>query len=252
MNPLISVITVSYNSVKTIEQTILSVIHQTYNNVEYIIIDGGSQDGTIDIIKKYQDKISYWKSEPDKGIYDAMNKGIQYAKGDYIGIINSDDWYELNAIEKIVSKLEDDPVVVFGNMVYEKKKSELVKPSKDLSLLREQMTIFHPSTFVKSDAYKKYGKFNVEYRISADWDMMLRLYEKNCHFCYCDELISHFRVDGISSNFDIRQIKERVKLRISHGNSSFLLIVKDVLIYILIKMRLLPLLLKMKNTKLSK
>mgnify|MGYP001033420933 FL=1 len=99
---LISVVTVSYNAVLTIEQTILSVINQTYPNVEYIIIDGGSTDGTVDIIKKYADKIAYWVSEPDKGIYDAMNKGGLKATGDFIQFLNAGDWFENeHVIEKI-------------------------------------------------------------------------------------------------------------------------------------------------------
>lgn len=247
MQPLISIITVSYNSVKTIEQTILSVVHQTYNNIEYIIIDGGSQDGTLEIIEKYQDKISFWISEPDKGVYDAMNKGISYAKGDYIGIINSDDWYELDAIEKIVSIIKEDYIVIYGDMMYEKSKSELVKPSKDLSLLEKQMIICHPSVFVKSEAYKKYGNFDITYKISADWDMMLRLYEKECLFYYCDDLISHFRTNGISSNFNMRQIKERTKIRKSHGNFSILLLMKDILIFLFFKINLFDFLLKIKK-----
>ena len=104
-NPLISVVTVSYNAVSTIEQTILSVINQTYPHIEYIIIDGGSTYGTVDIIKKYADKIAYWVSEPDKGIYDAMNKGIKVATGEWINFMNSGDClYRNDTIEKILNK----------------------------------------------------------------------------------------------------------------------------------------------------
>ena len=115
--PLISIITVSYNAVKTIEDTILSVINQTYPNIEYIIIDGGSTDGTLDIIKKYQDKITYWVSEPDKGIYDAMNKGIAKANGELIGIINADDWYELDAVQNVVLEFNNTrPAIYHGGL----------------------------------------------------------------------------------------------------------------------------------------
>lgn len=100
-NLKISIITVSYNAAKTIEQTIQSVVNQTYDNIEYIIIDGGSTDGTVDIIKKYEDKIAYWVSEPDKGIYDAMNKGILKASGEYIYFLGADDWlYNESVMER--------------------------------------------------------------------------------------------------------------------------------------------------------
>ncbi len=97
-NPLVTIVTVSYNVVSTIERTILSVVNQTYSNIEYIIIDGGSTDGTVDIIKKYMDKIAYWVSEPDKGIYDAMNKGILMAKGQWINFMNSGDYLYSNDV----------------------------------------------------------------------------------------------------------------------------------------------------------
>ena len=115
---LISIVTVSYNAVLTIEQTILSVINQTYPNVEYIIIDGGSTDGTVDIIKKYADKIAYWVSEPDKGIYDAMNKGGLKATGDFIQFLNAGDWFENEyVIEKIFKDWYKRVDVIYGDMI---------------------------------------------------------------------------------------------------------------------------------------
>ena len=115
-NSLISVITVSYNAVSTIEQTILSVINQTYSNIEYIIIDGGSTDGTIDIIRRYEDKIAYWVSEPDRGIYDAMNKGASKANGEYIAFLNSDDWYELDAVS-IIAQFADGKTDLISGII---------------------------------------------------------------------------------------------------------------------------------------
>ena len=115
---LISIVTVSYNAVLTIEQTILSVINQTYPNVEYIIIDGGSTDGTVDIIKKYANKIAYWVSEPDKGIYDAMNKGGLKATGDFIQFLNAGDWFENEyVIEKIFKDWYKRVDVIYGDMI---------------------------------------------------------------------------------------------------------------------------------------
>ena len=115
---LISIVTVSYNAVLTIEQTILSVINQTYPNVEYIIIDGGSTDGTVDIIKKYANKIAYWVSEPDKGIYDAMNKGGIRATGTFIQFHNAGDWLENEyVVEKIFKKNPKNVDVIYGDMI---------------------------------------------------------------------------------------------------------------------------------------
>ncbi len=116
--PLISVVTVAYNAVATIEQTILSVINQTYPNIEYIIIDGGSTDGTVNIIKKYMDHIAYWVSEPDKGIYDAMNKGGIRATGTFIQFLNAGDWLENEyVVEKIFKKNPKNVDVIYGDMI---------------------------------------------------------------------------------------------------------------------------------------
>lgn len=114
-NPLISVVTVSYNAVSTIEQTIISVLNQMYFNIEYIIIDGGSTDGTVDIIKRYDDKIAYWQSEPDRGIYDAMNKGILQAKGEWIYFIGASDLLLKNSFQTIFSE-KIDAEVIYGDI----------------------------------------------------------------------------------------------------------------------------------------
>ena len=134
LNIKISIITVSYNAVKTIEETINSVLNQSYSNIEYIIIDGGSRDGTVDIIKKYQDKINVWISEPDKGIYDAMNKGIKLAKGDWIGIINSDDCYCIDAFDTILNTISKNPnaELIFGNLNIIDKKMKLRMTNKNI------------------------------------------------------------------------------------------------------------------------
>ncbi len=115
--PKVSIITVVYNGIAHLEQTIQSVLNQTYDNVEYIIIDGGSTDGTVELIKKYEESIAYWVSESDGGIYDAMNKGISNATGEIVGLINADDWYETGTIEKVVETFQNSEVdVVHGSM----------------------------------------------------------------------------------------------------------------------------------------
>ena len=131
---LISIVTVSYNAVLTIEQTILSVINQTYPNVEYIIIDGGSTDGTVDIIKKYANKIAYWVSEPDKGIYDAMNKGGLKATGDFIQFLNAGDWFENeHVIEKIFKDWYKRVDVIYGDMIIRRSDGVYYAKAQDLS-----------------------------------------------------------------------------------------------------------------------
>ena len=146
---LISIVTVSYNAVLTIEQTILSVINQTYPNVEYIIIDGGSTDGTVDIIKKYANKIAYWVSEPDKGIYDAMNKGGLKATGDFIQFLNAGDWFENEyVIEKIFKDWYKRVDVIYGDMIIRRSDGVYYAKAQDLSHFENDFPLFHPSTFI--------------------------------------------------------------------------------------------------------
>ncbi|HLP04518.1 MAG TPA: glycosyltransferase family 2 protein [Paludibacter sp.] len=212
--PLVSIITVCYNSAKTIEQTILSVVHQTYSNIEYIIIDGGSTDGTLDIIEKYSDRIAYFITEPDNGIYDAMNKGVRAANGEMIGIINSDDWYELSAIEKIVdiySKNRMVDVIHGGIRMYDNEKylTTYCPKIKQLNLCM----IPHPACFVTKAAYTKYGNYNLKYKIAADYELMARIYSSNGSFVFCNKILANLRMGGTSDLHKTQGGKESEEIK---------------------------------------
>jgi putative glycosyltransferase len=182
---LVSIITVCYNSAVTIDRTIKSVLAQNYDNIEYIIIDGASQDNTLERIENYQGKfIDKFNreirivSEPDKGIYDAMNKGIQLAQGDFIGILNSDDAYMPEAVSKIISCATDDKLqVCYGGIrIFQKDILESIVFLSHLFL--EERMIAHPACFVTKKVYEKYGNFSTKYKSSSDYEFMLRISQK--------------------------------------------------------------------------
>ncbi len=197
----VSIITVSFNSDKTIEQTIQSVIGQTYSNIEYIIVDGGSTDGTMGIVKKYQDNIEYVVSEPDNGIYDAMNKGLKIATGDIIGIINSDDWYDIQTVQKAVScfqKYNSD--ILYGDCIYVYENGNHLRNLKyPLESLWYLMVTPHPTVFVRKEIYQKYGVFDENYRMAADYELMLRFYSAGVSFHYLEYDMAYFRSGGAST-----------------------------------------------------
>jgi glycosyltransferase involved in cell wall biosynthesis len=198
---LISIVTVSYNAVLTIEQTILSVINQTYPNVEYIIIDGGSTDGTVDIIKKYADKIAYWVSEPDKGIYDAMNKGGLKATGDFIQFLNAGDWFENEyVIEKIFKDWYKRVDVIYGDMIIRRSDGVYYAKAQDLSHFENDFPLFHPSTFIARSVFVSH-LFDVSYRISADFKLLRDVYYEHGKFLYLPFVFTNFyRVIIIGGN----------------------------------------------------
>ncbi len=170
---LVSIITVSYNAAATIEETILSVINQDYDNIEYIIIDGGSTDGTLDIIRKYEDKIAYCVSEKDYGLYHAMNKGIEYANGEIIGMINADDYYYDGAVSKMVHAFKDKTLnqyVFFGDMQY----GNILVPGWRPKAIKRSAFGTHPSMFVPRAVYAAVGVYKLQYKILSDYDFMYR------------------------------------------------------------------------------
>jgi glycosyltransferase len=204
----ISIITVVYNNEKTINEAINSVLNQNYDNIEYIIIDGGSKDNTIAEITKYKDRLGYFVSEKDNGLYDAMNKGIREATGDIIGILNSDDLYQdINVISDVMRHFADEKLdILYGDLVYVKNDdvSSVVRNWKSKSYYKDFFENAnvppHPSLFLRKRVYQEAGLFNLDYKIAADYELMLRIF-KNYTFKskYINRLIVRMRLGGASN-----------------------------------------------------
>ncbi|WP_269241733.1 glycosyltransferase family 2 protein [Flavobacterium limnophilum] len=209
--PLISIITVSYNAVSSIEETILSVINQDFADYEYIIIDGGSTDGTVDIIKKYQDKITLWISEPDKGIYDAMNKGINVAKGEWCYFMNAGDYfYDLKLLANVNEKLkETEYSVVVGKVALYDKSSNVSKyfpefkndiiDYKPRYLFNSHLC--HQALLVRTLTYRSVGCFNLDYKFFSDFNTVYTIIANEKRFEKIDLVIAKYNLDGVSANY---------------------------------------------------
>jgi len=220
MTHTISIITATFNSVNVLSDALNSLLNQTYANYECIIIDGGSTDGTIEIIKAYeplfQRKLK-WISEPDNGIYDAWNKGLKMAKGDIVGILNSDDIYLENALSIINETFVNNNIeIAFGDIVLQKATfGEIfeieVKSNINLNGLIKGMSIMHPSVFVKKTWYEKEGKFDTSYRISSDYEFVLRSYLHGASFVYYNKVSTIMRTGGASDS--LHRICETFKIR---------------------------------------
>jgi len=212
----VSIITVVLNNKDTIEDCMLSVFNQSYPDIEYIVIDGGSVDGTLDIIKKYEAKISKFVSEPDRGIYDAMNKGISLATGDIVGILNSDDFYINNDVISLIIKefIEKNVDSVFADLVYVKRNdsNKMVRYYDSSKFTKERLRFglmpAHPTLFVKRRIYHDFGLFKEEYKISGDFELIARIFGKgSISYSYINKPIIKMRTGGVSSS-----IKNKIKL----------------------------------------
>lgn len=204
--PKISIVTISYNAKADIEKTILSVINQSYPEIEYIIIDGGSKDGTIDLIKKYEGRLYYWISEPDKGRYDAMNKGILRATGEWILFMNSGDtFHDHKVIKDIFSNVFSPNIgVVWGETDFYDRGKFVSKSTKkpfykSLMPYHTGMGITHQSMFIRTCLAKKL-KFDLKYKIAADFGMAYKIYKLGFQFKHMPRTISNYDINGISSD----------------------------------------------------
>ncbi|WP_455674551.1 glycosyltransferase family 2 protein [Phocaeicola sp.] len=206
----ISLVTVTYNSTATLRDTIESVLSQTYSDIEYILVDGLSEDHTVELIKEYEPKFygrMRWISEKDKGLYDAMNKGFKMANGDVLGIINSDDLLaEPSAIEKVMNMFKENPQAdaVYANLYYvaQNDTSKIVRHwiSGKQRSFKYGWHPAHPTFYVKKEVYQKCGLFDLEFKFAADFELMLRLIEKyRINLCYLSDPLVRMRLGGTTS-----------------------------------------------------
>jgi glycosyltransferase involved in cell wall biosynthesis len=219
----ISIITATYNSASTIRDTLESVNAQTYPDIEHIIVDGASKDNTLDLVKKYGKRVSLIISEPDKGIYDAMNKGIKAATGDVIGILNSDDFFTSDdVISAIVFAFENNDIdAVYGDVHYVNPEnlnkcvryysSAVFKPS----LFKFGLMPAHPSFYVKRSCYEKYGVYSLDYQIASDFDLLIRfLYTHKIKYRYLKKDFVTMRIGGESTkNLNNRMLLNKEDLK---------------------------------------
>lgn len=198
----VSVITVCYNAIQGIEKTITSVLSQSYPEIEYIVIDGGSKDGTVDVIRKYADRIDYFVSEPDGGIYDAMNKGVSAATGEWVTFLNAGDiYYSIQSIEAVFSReIPSDIDVVYGYQVHSYSYGKFVRKQLPLTFFSTGMPFGHESSFVRAEVMKHDG-FDTRYRIAADYNFFYQLYMSGGHFMPVDVIVADFEsAEGVSSS----------------------------------------------------
>lgn len=210
----ITVITVCYNSARTIEKTIQSVVSQKYHDLEYIIIDGGSTDGTQDIVEKYKDNIAIYISEPDKGIYDAMNKGIENASGDIVAFLNSDDWYiaEVDVFNKVEGYFRDSNADIISGGICVCRDGVCTKVPR-VKLTKENIFFDivcpHPAMFVKRKLYARLGKFDISYKIAADTKWIINAYMDGINILCVEDYFTYFSEGGISTTKRYATLEEQ-------------------------------------------
>jgi len=226
--PVLTIITAVFNGEKHLEETILSVINQTYDNVEFIIIDGGSTDGSVDIIKKYEHAIDYWVSEPDAGISDAFNKGVVVASGDYINFQgDGDGFYSTDSLEKMlqdVNPINDvfisariQRVSADGDAMY----FSAFMPEFNKKSLLFRMSMPHQGLFTSIKYFKKYGLFDVNNTYCMDYEHLLRSYDNFPNVVTKDVIVAKWRADGLGNNRDLEIFKEYHKIKVDNKVATY-------------------------------
>ena len=217
-NPLISIVTVTFNSARTLQATLESVIAQSYANIEHVIVDGGSSDGTMELIEQYRDRLAHVTSEKDEGISDAFNKGIRAARGEIVCILNSDDCFTERAVERVVREFEASGAdIVMGSIIEAYPNGERKLKKSDPSLLEVDMTVNHGGMFVKKSVYDEHGLFRLDMKYAMDYELMLRFSRRGVRFAVVDEPLVEFSMDGNSARNWQAALKEVQRAKTLNG-----------------------------------
>lgn len=211
--PTLTIITVCYNIKDEIERTCKSIAGQTWRDFEWIVVDGGSTDGTVEILNKYKKQMSVFISEKDNGIYNAMNKGIKLAKGKYLNFMNGGDMFDSdNTLEKVFKNREYDADVLYGDDKLIKSNGEMKVrhfPAHVDKKFFIERSLCHQSSFIKRDLFEKYGMYNENFRIVSDWEKWIVFMDNNCVFQHLDLVVGVFASGGVSSTMSPLHVRER-------------------------------------------
>jgi glycosyltransferase involved in cell wall biosynthesis len=239
---LVSIITICYNREATISNTIESVLNQDYNNIEYIVIDGNSNDGTIEIINSYSNEISFFISEPDNGMYDAINKGLKISNGDIIGLMHSDDqFYDNTVVSNIVSVFNNNINTdgIYGNGIYVSNdiKENIIRDriggNFSLNKVKNGWLPLHPTVYLKKSLIEKHGYYNLDFQIASDTEFLLRyLYKYKIQLTYINSYLVIMRMGGLSTNYKriIEVLLEDYKIYKYHGLNAFVVVFRKKII----------------------
>jgi len=219
--PCISIVTVNLNSGATLERTIKSVLGQDYQALEYIVIDGGSRDDSLEILERYRQGIDILVSEPDRGISDAFNKGIALAKGEIIGLISADDVLENGALQAVGEFYHEQgkPDVIYGDAFYlERGQTVRVRPDP-LHRFGRHMPLRHPAVYVRRQTHDLLGQYDPHYRFAMDYDLLLRFYRGGARFCYLERPLAIITAGGLNQRHLPHTIREVREISIRHGTA---------------------------------
>ncbi len=219
----VSLITVVLNGGEALSRTFESVFAQTYPSIDYIVIDGGSTDGSVDLIERHGDRIAYWVSEPDNGISDAFNKGLAAAKGDYIGLLNADDWLSPDQIKEAVQALRaSDASFAFGDLLYHAPDGEALHviqgdPAYGSKIKSLMPALNHPTMLVKRQVFDNIGGFNLRYRVAMDYDWVLRAHLAGHQGVHSKNVLGHMTLAGTSDKQFVKSLSEVRDIAANHG-----------------------------------